>query len=147
MVWYNICVMYISSLLLYSIVPNQSFALALHFKILKNKTQTSSGFFILGNYKIAKSFKHKSNLVAINKNLSFVLFRSPTHSWFYVTTPVTNVIIAHCLFHLNFIIFKNGYNKKEPLPTLKQSFHYKTNPKLSYIMCYYTALPQKFQTL
>jgi len=65
-----------------------------------------------------------------------VLFRSPPHSWFYVTIVVANTIIAHCLFYLNASILINWYNKKAKsyCQRSKQLFRHKTNPKLSYII-------------
>ena len=49
--------------------------------------------------------QYKTQFIAkSNKSLSFVLFRAPTHSWFYVIILVAKAKMAHCLFHLTFII-------------------------------------------
>ena len=68
--------------------------------------------------------------------LSFVLFRSPPHSWFCVIIVVSNAIIAHCLFYLKVSIVINWYNKKAKsyCQRSKQLFRHKTHPKLSYII-------------
>lgn len=68
--------------------------------------------------------------------LSFVLFRTPMHNWFYVIILVANAIIAHCLFYLKVSILINWYNKKAKsyCQRSKQLFRHKTNPKLCYII-------------